>query len=89
MTTRRVTNNVHGGPAAMESLFHYYISFNAHKYWFHLRLWFNNHGTGRRGPYMNKMSVVLKKRLSLLFKTNTENDEDGLFGAVRIDGRSH
>ena len=35
---------------------------------------------------MNKNSVVLKKRLSLLFETNTENDEDSLFGAVGIDG---
>lgn len=35
---------------------------------------------------MNKYSAVLKKRLSLLFETNTENDEDSLFGAVRTDG---
>ena len=31
---------------------------------------------------MNKKSAVLKKRLSLLFEINTENDEDSLFGAV-------
>ena len=47
---------------------------------------FDSYNTGRRGPFMNKNSVVLKKRLSLLFKTNTENDEDSLFGAVGTDG---
>ena len=47
---------------------------------------FDSYITGRRGPFMNKNSVVLKKRLSLLFETNTENDEDSLFGAVGTDG---
>lgn len=38
---------------------------------------------------MNKMTLMLKKRLSLLFETNIYNDEDSLFGAIGLDCGSH